>query len=394
MRELKLNRKKVAELQCRRRHLVPAVLSLGCALLPVTGCIRHRTISSSGKYTLHSETELAVLTPPVQGRDAGDVQTAIVTLGKQRPKKRQEDPLTCSTSGDVFSLSPTSSTPGAWEVKSPSLHGWQVRISQIDVTEEWRIFVDELSLLQKRQCFGPGLDVFAIQRAIVRAIPFPADQALLFAYSFGNTGFVDLEPGLRIKVERSTANGNRSNSVQFDVVAATAVGVNLKSTRWNLLRSLDIDADLSQAAQVFKTTPFLRLFLQQGTTESQQSRDPMLLGATSVQELTNATQRISKAGTSACAAPSDAVKCVVFANGGISLLASIIVNNRAHFYAPGTTLGQILDALPDKEQGEALATVAVERPLGHGLYAPIAFPHSLESVQLLILLSGDRVSWS
>ncbi len=395
MRELELNTR--TPLQARRRRyrfLLLEVLSLGCALVPMAGCIRNRTIMSSEKYTLHAETELAVLAPPVFGRDSGDFQTATVVLGEQRTKPRKAGPLTCSISGDVFSLSPSSSIPGTWEVKSPSLHGWQVTASQIDVTAEWRAFVDKLPLLQRWQCFEPGLDVYAIQRAIVRAIPFPAEQTLLFAYSFGNTGFVDLEPGLRIKVERSATNGKRSPSVQFDVVAAPGTGVHLKLSGWRLLRPLDMDSDLSRAAQVFETTPFLRLFLQQGATDSQHAREPMLLGATNVQDLAALTQRISTEGTSACIAPSSSVKCVVFADGGISLLASIVINNRDRYYAPGTTLEQILDGLPDKDQGKALATVIVERPVGHGLYAPIQFPHSLESVRLLVLLSGDRVSWS
>ena len=120
----------------------------------------------------------------------------------------------------------------------------------------------------------------------------------------------------------------------------------------------------------------------------------MLLGAPSAEDLTEVTQRIFKEGTSACTKSSEKVKCVVFANAGVSVLASVVVNHHVRFYAPGTTLGQILNALPEKEQEEALATVAVDRPSGRGLYAHVTFPRSLEYMRMLILLSGDRVNWS
>jgi hypothetical protein len=367
-------------------------LLLSCGLLALPGCVRHHTVFNSSQYTLHAETELPVLTPPSETHDVGGIQAAMVRLSGHGPN-RNADPVSCSISGDVFSLLP-SSTADTWEVLSPSLQGWQVRFSQLDVTEEWGTFVGKLALLQESHCFAEGLDVYAIQRAIVRVIPFPADQALLFAYSFGNTGYVDLKPGLQVRLESSSEDGHRTESIQFDVVASDGEGVKLKAAHRGLIKASELRADLAEVSQLSQEKPFLRLFLQQATTGTEQARDSMLLGTSDVQSLVEASRRIAQEGISACAKPPTGTRCVVFAEGGMSLLAAITVNHRTRFYAPGTTLGQILDALPEREQQKAISTVAVERPSDAGLYARIAFRHSAESTGLLILLSGDRVSWA
>ncbi|HTH53978.1 MAG TPA: hypothetical protein VL495_08515 [Edaphobacter sp.] len=236
----------------------------------------------------------------------------------------------------------------------------------------------------------------AVQQRLVEAMPIPADGVLRFYYSLGSFGFVDLHPGMQIRVEMKEATVSKkpaAGSVLFSVEGRSPVGVTLAlaSPRRHLLD--DGKTMVSEMQGAFAAYPLLRLFLEQGATSSEPSRHALLLGAKTQDVLNQRTDSLLQRGESGCDSTLPESVCIVVSEGTVSLLSTITVNGHAAFYAPGTTLSQVLDVNSDHKPGGALQTVTVKRRFGDH-YATILFRRDREMVSKLILLNGDRIRWN
>jgi hypothetical protein len=382
---------------------------LSLLLLFCQGCV-HRTPSIQGTYRLEENAGFPLLVPSFASTLAdGDFQTARLFLPKGDRKNEGKRPRDCSVEGEAFSLHPD--YPAAfWTVRSLSLQGWNHRGSEIDIDAQWKLLAEKLDLLERRGCFAPGENAASIRQAIASVIPLPAGELQSFFYSADAEGFVDLAPGMEIKLEelrmslpktlqvatpeihdRQTASGLTSSYGYFQVVSGTG-GIALRRFRPKLGSSAAENNLYSELPNRFAATPWMRLFLE-SLSEGGATRSAMLLGSSSLRDLNATTELIRSRGKVACATHQPGSVCVIFVNDSVSLLASLWINGRSTLYPLGTQLAVLLRELPQGKQAKALSSVRVIRPLASGAYTEILFPKTMEGLTQVTLLPHDRVSW-
>jgi hypothetical protein len=379
-----------------------SALLLLCALN--TGC-SHQPLHVTTSYRLEGVPEYPYLIPSLpSSADADDFQTSLVHFSGAAPTTSIPVGKQCSITGPVFSLQPAgSSDPTQWLVKSPSLQRWQKLDSEVDFKAQWNNFVHALLQMQSSGCFPPRESISSITRSIAEVMPIQADETLFYFYGFGGTGFVDLAPGMQMKVEETvTGTGDKDSATtryaQYEVlqISDTETALRLvKQSDHPATESLgDKNSSVFGLQSRFSTKPILRLFLESSMHDGPR-RSAMLVGSTNALDLNNATRQIQESSFSSCPTTITAsTDCVLFKKRiAVSLLLPIWVNGKLVYRPIGTPLGYILDMLPDNEKSRAIETVSLLRPIGKEHYANVEFPRNLESTQHIVLLNGDRITW-
>jgi hypothetical protein len=314
----------------------------------------------------------------------------------------------CAIRGEVFSLNAMKGGfPNRWIVRSLSARGWETRGAELNIHAEWNRFIQDLQGLEGEGCFPRKETFFALRRAIAEEISVPATEAAFFLYSFGGRGFVDLAPGMEVRFERpfmqeatSTSKAVYGGSLEADyrVISPTGADVALQllhATKVKAARSAEAGGseNIFELPKRFHSKSMLRLFLQT-VGDSREAMPAILLGADSLQGLDKATTAIEKNGRAKCPeGDRERVDCVSFGSGtAVSLMSSISVKGKAQMLPFGMSLGQMID-VSSRSGGHALETVSLSRLLVGGGYAEIRFPRTIEAVQQIVLLPGDRLTW-
>jgi hypothetical protein len=383
------------EAQKIRKLLFGIALSLEVSLF--AGCLRTHTVKPVGQYQLNSRSDITLLLPPAMSPTNGTTQTTMLDLGSRSIEPSNKDRvLLCSIRGRIFALSRESGGK-RWEFQAPNVNGWNTPAVHEEADSEWEVFLRQIAKLASSGCFAKGMGVDAIQQRLIEAMPIPAGEVLRFYYSLGSFGFVDLHPGMQIRVETTQMTASKKPTVSgvlFSIEGRSPVGVTLAlaSSRKHLRSNEKTIA--SEMLSKFAAFPLLRLFLEQGTTSSEKARHPILLGARTQGILDQITDRVSQKGERGCDSSGPESSCIIVSDGGtISLLSTITVNGRAVLYAPGTTLAQVLGANTVNKLDGALKTVTVQRRFDdHD--ATISFSRDRATASKLILINGDRIRWN
>jgi hypothetical protein len=388
-----------------------AILSrvTACALVFCSGCLQH-DVSVVGGYSIDDKGGVPMLVPnAVQNINSGEFQAVTVTLPAGTSSVKTQLRENCSIQGGVFSLHPVSSSNSrSWVVKSPSTTGWDTASGKADLDAQWRLFIRELARMHDQACFPSGLNTQYIRSAIAERIPLPADLVPIFMYSDRGERFVNLTPGMEIRIQKVLTTGASINTgsdsslrlltVDYDVFSRPGGGVGLRlNHRPDREQRTSLGAEDRQFLtldQGFAATSVLRLFLE-GFSEEKQGKSesgPILIGATDATRLDLLSDLIRKRDSVACVnSPGDV--CVDLPTGSVSLSSIIWINGRRTASAFGTSLASQLFRLPQPKQARALESVQVIRQLRLGQYANIRITRTIEGAQQLLLLPGDRIVW-
>ncbi len=287
---------------------------------------------------------------------------------------------------------------GRWLVTSPNIEGWEQHSGEYGVKTQWPLFVSGLHALQRLNCFGAGTNSAAMTRRIVEAIPLPIAESLLFYYSFTESDFVDLKPGMQVSVERTlkrTSGGVPSiDSIEakYRLVSSSSDGVALQlseTKNLNLAKELgDKGALIHSLARMTGGKTKLRLFLEDVSSNNVKRR-PILLATVGDESMKEMTGKIDAEGESACTSDrTHDVSCITFPTEGVSLFLLCRINGKKEYKPFGTTVSQVIN---DKQT--VLETLTVNRRISNGRYVNLGFPKTMEAVRQIILVDGDEVSW-
>jgi hypothetical protein len=380
-----------------------------CALMCCSGCMQHK-ISITDGYRIDDKGGTPMLVPnDAQNINSGNFQAVTVNLPASTSAAKTALLKDCAIQGSVFSLQPgSSSNNSVWVVKSPSISGWDMSSAQTDVDAQWKLFISDLTRMHDQGCFPTGLNTQYIRSAIAERIPLPANLVPIFTYSDRGERFVNLGPGMEIRIQKVLSQGasiytGSDNSlhlltVDYDVFSRHGGGIGLRVQHHpdhEQRASLGAeDRQILTLHQRFATTSVLRLFLQ-GFSEEKQGKSessPILIGATDATRLDLLTDLIRKRDSVACvSSPGDV--CVDLPTGSVSLSSIIWINGRRTASAFGTSLASQLFRLPEPKQAEALQSVQVIRQLSLGRFANIRFTRTVEGAQQILLLPGDKIVW-
>lgn len=358
-----------------------------------TGCLRHSPSTIPGAYRFQKFSDVTVLAPPGLVRTTGNTQETVIALEHKRRAQVVIKDESCVIDGSHFSLHPGQSD-GHWRVTSPTPEAWNTPEIQASGEGEWLVFTNGIAILASHGCFPPDVSSYSVQRRIVEAIPIPADRALRFYYSLTSAGFVDLQPGMQLRIETVDPNRGKaaSHTTQLSVIGLTPTGVALEPPAKRKETKAAEANSYRDLPQTFSEQPLLRLFLEQATTDTEHARKAILVGTRTSKEMDSETTALFRNNEGGCPPMGLAAVCTEFPNGSVSLLTSVTVNGRARFYAPGTTLLQMIDAVPEPQRTAAFASLSLARKYG-AASVPILVPRLEEDLVNVLLINGDQVRW-
>lgn len=380
-----------------------------CALVFCSGCLKHRLPIGDG-YRIDDKGDVPMLVPEaVPASNSGEFQTVMVTLPSGPFEGSIRKPDDCAIQGDLFSIHPGSGSESrSWVIRSPSASGWDTVSAEMNADAEWKQFIRGLARMHDDGCFPSGLSAQFVRSAITEKIPLPADRVPVFMYSERAERFVNLAPGMEIRIQKVLSKGTSVNSgsgsslrlltVDYDVVPRRGGGIGLRlghHAEGGQKASLGAeDRQFLTLDQRFAPTSILRLFLQ-GASEKNQVKSesaPILIGASDAARLDLLTDLIRQ-GNSAAWVGQPGTVCVDLPTGSVSLSSIIWINGRRTVSAFGTSLASQLFRLPEAKQPGALESVQVIRKLSSNRYASIQFTRTVEGASQLLLLPGDRIEW-
>ncbi len=395
---------------CLRVKAASVVYFLICSLtLLSTGCM-HKIPVDKRVFSLEGPAEFPIMVPSssLSTTDDDFQEYPLELTGKEAVT----NPLgagNCTVKGTFFSLAPAKSSNSAlWVITSLNVQGWKRRSDSTDVQSEWMRFAREVLALQQSGCFPKDMSPQEVLSQISQAIPLPASEVLLYSYSFGRSGFVDLVPGMQLVIERASfettagvrvpAGGANEFSERLAVVRRHPSGsalrlLDIKSR--GLGKTFDKEAGSPRSVpERFGESSLLRLTVLTLRNDDTK-RSPVLLGSTDTLEIWDASDRIVGGTLTACPpSSSSGLQCMFFdKDSAVSVLISVWINGRHVFHPLSTTLGSLIGRLPESEVNRALETVSIDRPIIGGGYARVNFPHDQESAGKVILLNGDRITW-
>jgi hypothetical protein len=373
------------------RRIIPIlpIAFLASVITICTGCIHPRT-PIRGTYTVENEAGLPFLVPSLDSLHLeGNTQTVLISL-KDGPLRRMTGEH-CSVASAFFSLFPRSGRPGQWQFRSLTANAWARE--QSDVYEDWKLFLQKLASAKYSGCFSSKEDLFSIRRTLAGLTPLPASEIDAFLYSDDKNGYVDLAPEMEILIRAQPrpeiARDRDSDYVRFRIEARKSGGVLLKK-----VSSSGSGESSWHIASSYASVSLLRLFLE-GISDYDSQHTPLLLGASQVQSLDDATRTVQFAGRTSCTGVRDRVICTAISNGAsVSLFIPVWVNGARKEYPLGTQLGLLLGQLPETERPLTLESVRVDRPIPNRGFAQVMFPGTSEGPVQVVLLAGDHISWS
>jgi hypothetical protein len=380
----------------RSKTLNAINLLICCLMLVSTGCV-HKMPLDRRAFTLEGGADFPIMAPAnAPSRNDSDFQDYELRLAGKGASTNPSRDLNCTIKGTVFSISPArSSDIRLWVVTSLNVQGWARRSDSTDVQSEWTRFAREVLALMHSGCFPRGESPQEVLKEISEAIPVPASEELLYNYSFGRAGVVDLVPGMQLVIERAffqfkdgvrvPASPTNEFSERLAVVESRPRGSALHllgvESR-GLGKTLDNGADSPRSVpDRFGPYPRLRLIVL-SLANDETRRFPVLMGSIATSDLWDASDKIVDRAITTCPPSySSHVECMFFdRDSAVSVMMSIWVNGR-HLYRPlTTTLGSLIGMLPESEANRALATVSLERPLVGGGYARVNFPHDARAL--------------
>jgi hypothetical protein len=318
--------------------------------------------------------------------------------------------MDCAIKGPWFSFYPAPGNEPDWIAETPTAAAWERSSGAIDMKDQWQSFERALYQLQQRQCFASPDDYFSARQRIAASLSAPAADTLFYRYAYGPGGYVDLAPGMRLRIERDFFSSHSSGQprpadyqgttiTNYEIAGSAEsgttlkfLGVEKKSTALTTLGSASSDARL---ATQFAAAPRLRLFLLNLVVSENAKNPAILIGASTNEDLSVATQAIeSDPGISCTSLLRWQVTCALF-DGlvTVSPMLEVVVNGKPTYIPIGSRLWFIIPQVTNSQQATLMRTLRVERRF-QGRLVGIKIAANSDELSQLLLFGGDKVSWS
>jgi hypothetical protein len=367
----------------------PLKLVLAAVLLAAcTGCTLRQ---SSSTYRLSEINSQYFLLSP---------DAAASTLRIARKDENQKD---CSIKGPWFSFYPAPGSKAQWIAETPSAAAWERSSGAVDMMEQWRNFEAALYGLQERHCFASLDEYLSAKQRIAASLSPPTGDTLYYRYGFGPGGYVDLAPGMQLRIERDFF-GARSTDYQGTTITSYEISGNDESG--TAIKFLGVEkrsagsttpvptsSDAGLATQ-FATAPRLRLFLLNLVVSANAKAPAILIGASTKEDLNAPTQAIESDSAISCSRLQRwPVTCALF-DGSVTVspMLEVFVNGAPTYIPIGSRLWAVLP-LSNAQQAKLMRTLRLHRRF-QGKLVDVKFTPDSNTLSQLLLFGGDRISWS
>ncbi len=372
-------------------------------LVVAAGCsARHRTVGRSYRIT-QIGAEYFVIPP---GVPYGDAHARQITVGLgdlgARERIHQRD---CAIRGPLFGLHPGRGSD--WVAELPPVQVWGEEGGGERVWVEFTGFLSQLHNLQARDCLPDGGE-FVARSLVSESLAAPVAESILYRYSYRlGTGFIDVVPGMRLRVDRvafrpspkgdqTRANYLGTRTVYYELSRNERNEITLKLTRVDTTPGLAEAPDLPDMKLAGQTTAarLYRLFFWTKFVPPNRHRPALLVGTQDIRQLEGITLAIQGNPEIACSAlAGEQVTCAAFdAAVTVSTELKVQLNGQPSYIPVGATLRTVLAKLPPQRRAAAVRRLRIRR-LFHGRYANVEFDRGEPVIMGIVLLAGDKISW-
>jgi hypothetical protein len=365
------------------------------------GCAVHHTKSA---YLLSKLDSQYFLLSPDALNARGDHQTLRIPRSRERDNTKAA--VDCSIKGPWFSFHIDPGSSPDWVAETPSASASQQSAGAVDMKGQWQSFERALYGLHQKQCFASVDEYLSVKERIAASVSAPATDTLFYRYGFGPGGYVDLAPGMQVRIERDffgphmadLPNYRGTTITYYEVSGSIESGTKLGFLRTEK-RSVGSTAPDVVAADVTLATDFaaasrLRLFLENLVVAGDAKSPAILIGARTTQELSDAAQAIASDPAISCKGLLRLqVTCALF-DGFVTVspMLQVAVNGSSTYVPIGSRLWFVLPPLTD-QQPALIRTIRVKRSFD-SRPVDVHFVHDTEDLSQLLLFGGDKISWS
>jgi hypothetical protein len=372
-------------------------LKIGLVAVLLAACTGCGLRQSSSTYRLSEINSQYFLLSPDAAALPQDHQMLRIT-------RKDDNHKDCSIKGQWFSFYPAPGSKPQWIAETPSAAAWERSSGAVDMMDQWQGFESALYGLQQRHCFASPDEYLSAKRRIAASLSPPSGDSLYYRYGFGPGGYVDLAPGMQLRIERDFF-GARSTDYQgttitnYEISGNDESGIAIRFLRVEkrsegATTPVPTSSDVGLATQ-FVTAPHLRLFLLNLAVSANTKAPAILIGASSKEELNAPTQAIESDPAISCSTlQRSPVTCALF-DGSVTVSPMLeVFVNRAPTYLPiGSRLWAVLPHLTDPQQARLMRTLRLHRRF-QGKLVDVKFVPDSNTLSQLLLVGGDRVSWS
>ena len=346
-----------------------------------------------GTYQLENIGNQLVVIPPPYTKLSPEKRVEVEFPLTQKLQRGASDD--CSVKSGPFKLSSTAK-PSQWKAALPSLRTWTKSLAQDTFHQQFENFLDQIGTLSDNGCMSSSESVL-LQEAVRESVPVRPAETLLYRYGYRpGPGFVDLEPGMRLVVERAEYD----QSDKFKGTSIVDYQITRNSRAWLRFRPVEVKrqgesrvptSDLDLGARVNKML-FSRLFFSGNPVPKNLDYTAMILGTRSRKQMEEITRALQAHPQSGCATDSNGdASCKPFI-GSVTVSAElkVTVNGKEVFVGPQVTLRGVLAAADVARCEDKLKALRIEREF-LGRPVKIVFDPTANSILNLVVIGNDRI---
>jgi hypothetical protein len=388
---LQIARMRIRSLPQQRKPRLLLVVAISL-LVALAGCAAHR--SRSVYHLSEINSEYFLLSP-----DALDSQEQKQVL--HIPRIPNQNNSNCSIKGPWFSFYPVPEH-NSWIVETPAASAWERSGGSVDMKDEWQNFEAALDRLQQRRCFSSLDEYLSVQQRIAQSLSAPAEDSLFYRYAYGPGGYVDLAPGMQLRIERdffgSSADYRGTWVTYYDVTANAENQTKLKFLRIDKKSLPPAPGSPTPEATLterFTAASRLRLFLQDLVITGNAKTPAILIGGSNAGDLNAVTQSIENDPKVTCADLKRPQVTCAFFDGTVTVSPMIqVVLNGAPTYVPiGSKLWFVIPHVSKTQEAALIRTLRLARSY-QGRATEVQFARDEDAISQLLLFGGDKISWS
>jgi hypothetical protein len=372
------------------QHKKPFVcLLLAMVSVSFSGC----SVRGLGTYRLEKiGEEMAVIPPPYANLKPGETVRFNLQAGKGPSAGVRNN---CSAASGPFKLS---GTPQGWKATLPSLRRWTRETEQGDFHQHFETFVRQISTLADKGCIS-GSDGLMMERGLREAVPMAARDTTLYRYGYSaGEGVINLEPGMRLVIQRAEYNGDHkflgTEIVYYNVARDSKGGLRIRSGRTERRgRARILPGDIDLGKQV-RGADYVRLFFSGNLVPHNLNYSALVVGTRTLQDMEAIARGLQAHPQNGCPALGNGVHCKPYF-GMVTVVAElgVKVNGRRIFVAPGDNVRDALEKAGREPCLKNLHELRIERQfLGQPIklqFAPLA-----NAILSMELVANDRISCS
>jgi hypothetical protein len=384
------------------------LLRLLCVSVILVGCAPKRPISSAQtSFRLQSFEAGSVLFAPAVPESQAMNASITLTLNSS-----SDAPAACTAEKPSFRLERSSDSQAAIQIVLPTPERWLSGLERgsqgdaDDIMESFYSFLADLDRTEMLGCFPSSS--LAIRDYLLQSIPMRPSESLFNAYGYRRErGGLDLKAGLRVKLERAyfgpAGPGEEQHAVKnylgvstsnFDVEAVSGGRIRFQQVGpiQYSVESLEKDGkegtrDLSLGE--LPEQAHYRLLFYTYLVPKEQDVSATIIGAGNATQLDELEREIRAYPAEGCARAAKAKGEECFGFKGfvtVSVQVKVGLNGKFQFVDWGTNLKSVLPR-------NAFKSLRIQRQF-MGSYYDVRFNPSNSNVLSLVLVGGDRLTWS